>query len=342
MRSDGMLHRFCRPWSSGWIALLSAIACGSGGAPRQAVAEPARHAKKAPVISGVTADRVKLAWDAASGGYGRAIALSRKHRRVAYASRKHIALYDLSSGKLLSKATPCNDVVHTGLGFVGAKLYLVCDDQLVTYAADKLVAVQSPGVADAKVTAAAFAADRLALGHRDGVVRVYDLRQGSSVEIKVPGPPIDVKSLALSRDGKRVAVAWVQGSVWWWELSAPDKFHKLVRHEAESDALAFDPSGQTLAEEGARHTTTLWDLADPPKARVKLQGGDWIKQILFSPDGKWLVRGGSDGLHLSEINGPRRIVLEASSKVEDVAADETFSTLAAADRDGRLSVWSVR
>ncbi len=334
-----------RGFPSSWGAIVCAIACGSGAGPKPAVAEPARAAPRprpATSIGAATAERVKLAWEAAAGGYGRAVAVSSVHERVAYASKTHVALYDLRSGKLLAKAEPCNEVVHTGLSFVGAKLHLVCDDQLVSYAADKLIAVQAPSIAAQKVTAAAFVGERLALGHRDGVVRVYDLKKGSKIEVVVPGPPIDVKSLALSADGKRLAVAWVQGSVWWWELATPTQFHELIRHDAESDALAFDHSGQVLAEEGARHTTTLWELSEPAKQRAKLQGGDWVKQILFSADDKLLVRGGSDGLHLSEIGGPKRVVLDASGKIEDVAADEGFKKLAAADRDGRLSLWAVR
>jgi hypothetical protein len=334
-----------RAFPSSWVAFLGAIACGGSGAPKSAVAEPARAVQRpraAAIIGASTAERVKLAWEAAAGGYGRAVAISSTHQRVAYASKEHVALYDLRSGKLIAKAEPCNEVVHTGLAFVGAKLFLVCDDQLVAYAAGKLVAVQVPAVATPRITAAAFAGDQLALGHRDGVVRVYDLRKGARIEVTVPGPPIDVKSLALSSDAKRLAVAWVQGSVWWWDLAAPKQFRELIRHEAESDALAFDHTGQVLAEEGARHTTTLWELTEPAKQRAKLQGGDWVKQILFSADDKLLVRGGSDGLHLSEINGPRRVVLDAAGKIEDVAADERFATLAAADRNGRLSVWRVR
>ncbi|MEZ4219590.1 MAG: hypothetical protein R3B13_01595 [Polyangiaceae bacterium] len=327
-----------------WLGLACGMACGSGGVAKPAAVPSKRTpgAAKPAAISGATAERVRQVWEAAAGGYGRAVAVSRRHGRVAYASKTHVALYDLGTGKLLGEARPCTEVVHTGLAFVGAKLHLVCTDQLVSYAADRLAPVAPPAIDKETVTAAAFAGARLALGHHDGVVRVYDLEQGKTTEVPVPGPPIDVKSLALSADGKRLAVAWVQGSVWWWELSAPDQFHKLVRQEAESDALAFDPSGQLLAEEGARHTTSLWRLTEATAPYAKLQGGEWTKQILFSPDAKWLVRGGSDGLHLAEIGGSRRVALDARGKVEDVAIDENFATLAVAEREGRLSVWAVR
>lgn len=330
------------------LGLLSALAlaCGSGSASRPAVAEPRPTApvvkRASAVIDGKSAERVKLAWEAASGGYARAVAVSRTLGRVAFASRTHVALYELDSGKPLGRSEPCAEVVHTGLGFVRGRLHVVCDDRVVSFATKQLTAIEAPKVHESRSTAAVFRGHFLALGHRDGVIRVYDLHSGARREIVVPGPPIDVKSLALTSDGRRVAVAWVQGSVWWWDVTAPDQPHQLVRHDSESDALAFSQGGARLAEEGARNTTTLWELSEPPKVVAQLKNGDWIKQLEFTRDDQWLARGGSDGLELAEVGGPRRVVLEAQGRVEDLALDESGSVLVAGDRDGRLTVWMTR
>jgi WD40 repeat protein len=184
----------------------------------------------------------------------------------------------------------------------------------------------------------------LVAGHRDGAIRIYSLDAAATppIEIRVPGPPIDVKSLALTRDGARLAVAWVQGSIWWWDVSKPSESHDLVRHESESDALAFSDDGALLAEEGAQNETTLWSLSPSATEKAKVHNGNWVKRIAFTRDGKWLVRGGSDGLELAEIGGPKRVALDTRSPVEDLALDELGSTLAAVDRDGRLTVWAVR
>ncbi len=294
------------------------------------------------MIGAATADRVKLLWEAAAGGYGRAVAVSSKLGRVAFASRDAVRVYDLASGKSVGSVGHCKEVVHTGLAFVDTRLVIVCETGLSVVGAKKLEKRPAPPVNAARITAAAFAPGRVALGHRDGVVRIVDLNGGSGTEIVVPGPPIDVKSLALSSDGSRVAVAWTQGSIWWWRTADPTSFHKLVRHESESDALAYFADGSVLAEEGAKNTTTLWRFDEPPKETAHIKNGDWVKQILFTPDGKWLVRGGSDGLELAEIDGPKRVALDTRGSVEDVAFDEHGALLAAVDRDGRLTVWAVR
>ena len=74
----------------------------------------------------------------------------------------------------------------------------------------------------------------------------------------------------------------------------------------------------------------------------KIRNGAWLKRIRFTSDAKWLVRGGSDGLELAQIDGPRRVVLDTRGAVEDVALDEHGATIAAVDRDGRLTVWAPR
>jgi WD40 repeat protein len=134
----------------------------------------------------------------------------------------------------------------------------------------------------------------------------------------------------------------VQGSILWWQLAQPDTFHKLVRHANESDSVAFAPDGR-FAEEGNTQTTTLWTFGagSEPKKGAELKNGAWVKRLWFTPDSKWLVRGGSDGLELAECDGPKRLVLDSNGQVEDVAMDQAGSFIASGDRVGRLMLFAV-
>jgi len=294
------------------------------------------------VISSRNSDRVKQRWEATPGGAGNAVAVSRALDRVAYSNGQGTLLYALGSGKPVDTGlTTCNPVVRGGLAFSDRRLVVVCEGAVKLR--DATEPARDLPIAPTPVTAAALAGDRLALAHRDGVVRIYPLAGGAPVEIPVPGPPIDVKSLALTADGARLAVAWVQGSIWWWDTAAPAAPHDLVRHDRESDTLCFSRDGALLAEEGESFYTTVWsDLVGTPTAKARLRNGSWVKRLLFTHDGAWLVRGGSDGLELAEIAGPKRVVLDDRGSVEDVAMSEDGAVLAAADREGRLTVWAVR
>jgi hypothetical protein len=332
------------------LALLVA-ACAAGPSPPSAAAQTTkRAAKRGEVPQGVVAatigrhnvSRVRLHWEAAAGGRGRAVAVSHRAGRVAYAAGSPVLLYQLTTGKPAGSVKSCDSVLRGGLALLERKLVVVCEDRVQIFDAVTLTKVASPTIDAARITAATVAWPRLALGHRDGTIRVYGLDGSPTIEIAVPGPPIDVKSLALSPDGSTIAVAWVQGSIWWWHTREPDKPQRLVRYENESDSVAFDRTGELLAEEGQSNQTTVWSFAGAPKEKTKIKNGAWVKRLLFSHDSRFLVRGGSDGLELAELGGPRRIALDTRGAVEDAALDETGTRIAAADRDGRLTVWAVR
>lgn len=333
------------------LAML-AWACGAGSPAKGAAAAPRRHAKTRraphrvarvpPAIAGGNVDRVKLLWQAAVGGYGRAVAIDRASARVAVATGSPVELFDLHTGKSAGNVDSCRDVVRGGVAFNKAKLLVVCEKTLQLFDGKKLQRLRAPRINASPVTASAISWPRIALGHHDGVIRIYGLDGSATVEIPVPGPPIDVKSLAMTRDGSRVAVAWVQGSVWWWDTKSPSVPHKLVRHESEADAISFNDAGTLLAEEGEPRYTTVWSFSGTPAEKTKIKNGLWVKRIWFSKDSAWLVRGGSDGLEIAEIAGPRRVALDTSGKVEDVALDHRRATIAAVDRVGRLSVWAAR
>lgn len=334
------------------LLLCTAVAaCGAGAsrataapkkkAPAKAAEKPVR-APRPLAIGAATADRVKKTWEVAAGGYARAVAVSSRLGKVAFANKEGVELYELATGKAIAKVGRCKDVVRGGLAFHAGELVIVCETAVQRLDAQKRSERPELVVNASRITAAAFTGSRLVLGHHDGVIRIYGLDGSAGVEVKVPGPPIDAKSVALSADGGRLAVAWVQGSVWWWEVQKPEAPHDLVRNDKESDALSFSDDGALLAEEGAKNTTTLWSLGDPPSAKAKLKNGSWVKRILFTPDGKWLARAGSDGLELAEILGPRRVALDTRDPVEDAAFDEQRAVLVAADRQGRLTAWAVR
>jgi len=286
---------------------------------------------------------VKLRWEAVAGGFARAVAVTSALGRVVYSSERGTSVFDLRTGKPLGSLDTCDDVVRSSLFFHESKLWVVCRGAVEAFAVSESKKLTELVVSDAPITATAFAGTKLALAHRDGVVRVHDLGTRQVTEVVVPGPPIDVKSLALDAAAQRLAVAWVQGSIWWWDLKEPSVFHKLVRNDSESDSIAVSPEGM-LAEEGRSGFTTLWSLGTrgDPEKRSELENGAWVKRFLFTRDSSWLVRGGSDGMDLAEVKGSRRLVLDTAGQVEDIAMDESGSVIASGDRAGRLMVFAPR
>src|SRR5262245_10450438 len=169
------------------LGVLS-IACA--GASPLASAEP-RGANKPKVgrtpgaIGADTATHVQRAWEAAAGGYGRAVAISTKLSRVAFASKDSIEVYDLANGKHLATPAKCDSNVHTGLAFHDGRLFVVCENGVVSVEAKKLAESKPFAIVSSRVSAASFQGSRLVLGHRDGGVRVYDLDAGTKGEVPI-------------------------------------------------------------------------------------------------------------------------------------------------------------
>jgi eukaryotic-like serine/threonine-protein kinase len=111
--------------------------------------------------------------------------------------------------------------------------------------------------------------------------------------------------------------------------------------------LAFSPDAQTLVSSGM--ITFLWEAAS----------GKWlgtlseftnstittINALAFTPDGQWLVTGGASAeIHLCEMSSRRRITTLRGHvpRVTGLAVSPDGRTLASADANGLIKLWSLR
>lgn len=133
-------------------------------------------------------------------------------------------------------------------------------------------------------TAIVIAADRT-------IVDVWDVASRSRrqrLAIKTYGSHLIGESVQLSADGRYLA----DQGITIWDLTTGQPVRQIA---SDAAALAFSPDGQYLA--GARATSddiTIWRISDgtiwqqltPPPTEERSQ-----KQLLFSPDGRWLLVG---------------------------------------------------
>ncbi|WP_190137935.1 WD40 repeat domain-containing protein [Streptomyces longispororuber] len=108
-------------------------------------------------------------------------------------------------------------------------------------------------------------------------------------------------------------------------------------------AVAYSPTGDTLATGGAGGTVRLWDGATG-RARADLTGhGGEVYSVAFSPDGRTLAVGGGARVRLWEVaTGTVRTTLTGRG---DTAATLAFSpdgkTLATGGDDGTVRLWNT-
>jgi serine/threonine protein kinase/WD40 repeat protein len=111
--------------------------------------------------------------------------------------------------------------------------------------------------------------------------------------------PVTIERVAVSNDGRRVAVATGQ-LVYLWDrnpnTSAPKQF-ALRGHEHPVESLAFSPDDRWLVSVSEDREVRVWNaLADQPHAAmVVFSPGKAIpprgppSNLRFSPDGRWMV-----------------------------------------------------
>jgi WD40 repeat protein len=142
-------------------------------------------------------------------------------------------------------------------------------------------------------TAIAFApgAAQVAIGSRDGTVRVWNTAS-LVCEATLSAFPAQAISLAFSPDAKILAAGSRQGQLRVWDLQTLRDHCRPVGHDgADLAALAFSPDGKTLASGSYDTTIKLWDLARG-KEKVTLKGcKSLVLALAFSADGRLLASG---------------------------------------------------
>jgi WD40 repeat protein len=211
-----------------------------------------------------------------------------------------------------------------------------------------------------EVVGLAFSGDgkRLAtLGRVDQIVRLWDLRGPAPVEqwsIPLKDKEKAYAALALSRDGKLLAVADPATTLRLWDLTEAGPKERNLRATAVStggaapSVVAFAPDEKTIAAGcNAGAGLALWDVTGEPKRALHLWGGhERFVNLAFSPDGRSLLSlGDGGGVRQWDLSGgelKERMPLEGHCDViRSLVFDAKEQTLVSGSMDSTLRYWGV-
>ena len=164
-----------------------------------------------------------------------------------------------------------------------------------------------------------------------------------------------VKSIALSRDSRTVALADLAGGVYvgqagtstdvgtgtWVTLARPG--------DTGIESVAFSPDGRTVAAGSASGNTYLWDAASRRKVAVLPGGqGNQVNDVVFSPDGRAIATlvDGTTGFAKSHVylwnaRTHKRSAALNTSGLASVAFSPDSRTIVTTEDNYDISLWHV-
>lgn len=169
------------------------------------------------------------------------------------------------------------------------------------------------------------------------------------------------QSIGFSRDGTLVASAGV-GRVVIWNVQSGEQQATIAGPDRWFMDVAFSPDGKTIAAAGTEQLVAIFDattgrvvhaLSETPKhKRPELPPGpdgpvpltDYVAAVAFSPDGKTLASGNSDGdvvLWDTETGLKTATIAGHANTVEAIAFSSDGRWLATGSADGTARLWDA-
>ena len=156
--------------------------------------------------------------------------------------------------------------------------------------------------------------------------------------------PTPLKSISVSPDGQRLAIALSDGTIQLWDLQDNSIVTSSQSHQGEVLAVAFSSDGQRIVSGGSDRTVRLWDLEGNPTGEPFQGHNGEVLSVAFSSDNQRIVSGGQDGtLRLWDLEGnsigePFR---GHGSEVLSVAFSPDNQNIVSSSGDNTIRLWEA-
>ncbi len=167
---------------------------------------------------------------------------------------------------------------------------------------------------------------------------------GSPLLYTMAGHLDNVKSVAVTSDGRRAVSTSADGMLKVWDLERGEELSTLTGHTDWINAVAVTPDGQRAISASRDHTLKVWDLDRGEELHTLTGHTDAVSAVTVTPDGQRAISASRDhtlkvwgldrGEELRTLTGHTHYVNAVA-----VTADGRWAVSASADR--MLKVWDL-
>ena len=130
----------------------------------------------------------------------------------------------------------------------------------------------------------------------NGIVRIWNIRTGELVHEFKPSPGQRIAGLAVTPDGRHIAVGITEGVIQLWEYGTWREVGQFVGHTGRVHPVVFSPDGRFLLSAGADRPARLWDVESRTELRRYVHEQQVWRSVAFTTDGTQVLTAGADGV----------------------------------------------
>jgi WD40 repeat protein len=151
-------------------------------------------------------------------------------------------------------------------------------------------------------------------------------------------------SATYSPDGKRLALASADGTIWIWDVESGKVLQQLSENFGPIRSITYSPDGKHLALASAYGTARIWDVQSGKELQQFSGDSGGIWSVTYSPDGKRLASISDDGtVRIWDVESGKKLnwLPHPTSRILTVKFSPDGKHLASNSDDGTIWIWDV-